>query len=136
MLWLSGLAFHLLFTSWSSYCAPQKASSAAAFIKKSEQPFLNKDSLDWLDSQLAVQSYVHGYLLSAVDVIVANHINELPTSYVHVNRWFKHVTNQEDKPSEIAKLPKNVKSDLLAHFGSLFSCMFLNLNNFFRCESH
>jgi len=93
------------------------ASSAAAFIKKSEQPFLNKDSLDWLDSRLAFQSYVHGYQLSDVDVIVANHINELPTSYVHVNRWFKHVTNQEDKPSEIAKLPKNVKSDLLAHFG-------------------
>ena len=62
-----------------------------------------------------------GYQLSDVDVIVANHINELPTSYVHVNRWFKHVTNQEDKPSEIAKLPKNVKSDLLAHFGLLFS---------------
>ena len=58
-----------------------------------------------------------GYQLSDVDVIVANHINELPTSYVHVNRWFKHVTNQEDKPSEIVKLPKNVKSDLLAHFG-------------------
>ena len=63
---------------------------------------------------------IKGYQLSDVDVIVANHINELPTSYVHVNRWFKHVTNQEDKPSEIAKLPKNVKSDLLAHFGSLF----------------
>ena len=44
----------------------------------------------------------------------SNHINEYPL-------WFKHVTNQEDKPSEIAKLPKNVKSDLLAHFGSLFS---------------
>ena len=39
---------------------PKKASSAAAFIKKSEQPFLNKDSLDWLDSRLAFQSYVHG----------------------------------------------------------------------------
>ena len=64
---------------------------------------------------------IKGYQLSDVDVIVANHINELPTSYVHVNRWFKHVTNQEDKPSEIAKLPKNVKSDLLAHFGLLFS---------------
>ena len=68
-----------------------------------------------------MNSIKKGYQLSDVDVIVANHINELPTSYVHVNRWFKHVTNQEDKPSEIAKLPKNVKSDLLAHFGSLFS---------------
>merc|ERR1719418_390178 len=85
---------------------PNKPSS-----QKSQQPFLSKDSLD---SRLAFQSYVHGYQLSDVDVIVANHINELPTSYVHVNRWFKHVTNQEDKPSEIA-LPKNVKSDLLAH---------------------
>ena len=72
---------------------------------------------------------IKGYQLSDVDVIVANHINELPTSYVHVNRWFKHVTNQEDKPSEIA-LPKNVKSDLLAHFGSLFFLTSLTLSSF------
>ena len=73
---------------------------------------------------------IKGYQLSDVDVIVANHINELPTSYVHVNRWFKHVTNQEDRPSEIAKLPKNVKSDLLAHFGSLFFLTSLTLSSF------
>ena len=72
---------------------------------------------------------IKGYQLSDVDVIVANHINELPTSYVHVNRWFKHVTNQEDKPSEIA-LPKNVKSDLLAHFGSLLFLTSLTLSSF------
>ena len=74
---------------------------------------------------------IKGYQLSDVDVIVANHINELPTSYVHVNRWFKHVTNQEDKPSEIA-LPKNVKSDLLAHFGSLFFLTSLTLILFYK----
>ena len=81
------------------------------------EPFLNKDSLDQLESRLASQSYIHGYQFSDVDVIVASHINALPStnSYVHVNRWLSHVTNQEDKPE---CLPKNVKSDILLHFGS------------------
>jgi len=80
------------------------------------EPFLNKDSLDQLESRLASQSYIHGYQFSDVDVIVASHINALPStnSYVHVNRWLSHVTNQEDKPE---CLPKNVKSDILLHFG-------------------
>jgi len=86
-------------------------------LKKSE-PFLSKDSLDLLESRLAFQSYIHGYQFSDIDVVVSSHINELPTSYIHVNRWLTHITNQEDKP-EVA--PKNVKSDLLANFGSAIS---------------
>jgi len=101
------------------YMKPRPLSGSNTKIQKQipskrSEPFLNKVSLDLLESRLASQSYVYGYQFSDIDVKFASHINELPSSYVHVNRWLSHITNQEDKP-EVA--PKNVKSDLLANFG-------------------
>ena len=102
------------------YMKPRPLSGSNTKIQKQipskrSEPFLNKVSLDLLESRLASQSYVYGYQFSDIDVKFASHINELPSSYVHVNRWLSHITNQEDKP-EVA--PKNVKSDLLANFGA------------------
>ena len=100
-----------------AFMAPRPLNFDLKPIFKSVPPFLDQTMLEKLDNHLKEQSYLYGYQLSDIDLLVASHI-ETPNLGSNVERWLNHVKNCEDKP---LPLPKDVKKELLKNYGDSFT---------------
>lgn len=90
--------------------------SESKSVKKVE-PVFSQENLTNLNVHLKDCAYIHGFQFSDADLIIASHLKDDPGSdLVHVSRWYRHVSCQEEKPISISK---SVKSELLGRFGRI-----------------